>query len=659
MSTNIAKRQKLNGDDASEFNTSECVTFDTLIDPQYPLDLIVENLLRLLNYNTVEGFGELLSLAVRSAGCNASFVMESDFTSDESVAVAELLEASCLNSDQGCPAAYPIQKPAFSKRVVQLLNTIASSLQDTGNFEAFHRCCSLAAALSLLRVQSLRLVATIFLGAFLSVCDPLESPLLDSQETAESREGLRTRDKAFNILVRALEARCADANVSIRKRAVMDLAGASPNDVARALFDSMGSVRMAAIKTLGALDLTGDSEGLPQFDIKEINQHIMQVASRDSELPVRKAALRYLLTNNTPVDEHELVPLLYDDDEISRKLAAELIVNETARKTDSAREALISLVNLVEPTNEVFPALAAGLEKARGQFQVQWPTEIVSTLVTDYEKESRRTKLAVNRRNEFKVLAAELRSEKTQASLLKLLEACVASASIGSASILEFIQPLIQKLQHSDKLLSLVLVAFSKLSYDALSKQSETENLSLQLFEVCRELFSERSNSRRVVEAVSTVFTSMPQGRRIHMLEDLHQDLRIKLAGLLGPRGVFAAKLSDPIHATILQLIIIGRHVDISDISKLPIWVGLADGDSHFLQLVRALGMKGDAKLISTVVKKLADRKVGPAVDDILRVLVSAKMRNVDVNYTVPVDVNEVGPTSAIAWKAAVAAGVI
>lgn len=658
MSDSTAKRQKLNEDNASEFNTSECVTFDTLVDSQYPLDLITENMLRLLNYDPIEGLGELLSLAVHSAGCNALFLLKADLTNDERIAIGEQIEASCLRSEQGCPASYPIQKSAYAKRATELLALVATSLQGTGNFEALHNCCSFVAALSLLRLQSLRYVATVFLGAFLSVCDPLENHL-DSQVTEKSSAGLQTRDEAFNILVRALKARCADVNVSIRKRAVIELAGASPSDVARSLFDPIGSVRLAAIKTLSTLDLTGSSEGLPRFNIKEINRHIMQVACRDAELPVRKAALRYLLANNILVDEHEFVRILYDEDEISRKLASELIVNKISKRAKSARAALVSLVKLLKHTKEALSALAAGLEKARGQYQVQWPTEIVLTLITDYDKESRKTKLAVDKRKELKALSVELGNEETQSALLQLLEACIDSASLGSASILEHVQPLVHKVQHSDLLLSLALVAFSKLPFDALNKQSRTEKLSSQLLGVCCELFLERSNSREVMEAVSTVFSSIPQGKRTHTLEGLHQDLRIKLASLLGPRGVLAAKLSDPIHATILQLIIVGRHVDISDVARLPIWNGLSEGDPYFLQLVRALGLKGDAKLIATVIKKLSERKVGPAVDDILRILVCAKMREVDMEYTVPVDVNEVGPTSAVAWRAAVAAGVI
>ncbi|KNC29590.1 hypothetical protein FF38_03751, partial [Lucilia cuprina] len=118
--------------DLGEFNSEDCVSFEALLDQDYTLDLISENLLRILCYEEKSGIGEFISLILRSVGTLVTFQIDlnqTDISSD-----VQNIENLVINADK-CPADYPLLKPALQKRVTRCLNTVFNTLMLSGQPE--------------------------------------------------------------------------------------------------------------------------------------------------------------------------------------------------------------------------------------------------------------------------------------------------------------------------------------------------------------------------------------------------------------------------------------------------------------------------------------------------------------------------------------------
>lgn len=605
------------GAELTGFDTRNCVTFDALQDSEYPLELLTENLLRMLNYEQITGVSEVISLAVLASGCEARYSLP-ELPDLVASSVATSIEAECMNHHH--PASYPALQKRFSQRLVTLLHDTMAAMFATGDHSVLTVCSNCITALMASRLQSLRLTATTFAAAFVNAFDSAEC--------------------GHKELLEALESRCSDVAVPIRKLALSNLpkSPAQQQQLQLALNDENASVRLLALRNLG------NDETDPQ-----IADRIYEMAGRDIDLSVRRASLRFLVKHNivaddeTDVDHDDMMRILYDEDEQSLRLAAELLVikmvseeGEDPDENEGMRHVLTKLAKIVVDLDNAEP-ISAGLLRARTALGNGWAEQCAQLVAQTGTKRA-----------------------DTQSALLNMLKYLVRLDNSSSSAVLPLIPQMLRKSMHSDDLLTLVLFVAAELDLRELAARSSIlEGQVSNLQESVCDIFTTRE-SRSVIEAVSGVFAKLPAAAQHKLFPNVYHDLRLRLAELLGPRGNPKRLQREPLHATIVRLIQLARFVDVTDLVKLPIWPLVADGDEYMLNLARSIAMKTtDVNTIKLVVEKLTALKPAPAVDDILRIFISAKMRDIDIGIPFPIDINIHGPTSESVWRSAVASGVV
>jgi len=600
------------------FDTTDCVTFDAVSDTSYETGPIVENLLRQLNYEGLVGVAEFVSWLVKSAGCDIRFELAEQPSKARMSTMASKIDSACIDSVH--PGSFPIQSPSYVKRVTSLLGAVTKSLKEAENDEAVSYLSELVAGLMMAHLQSLRLTATVFAGIMTRVLDEQES-----------------------VLIKGLKSRCADVSIVIRKKAVLSLGPHGTDAIMRSLNDENASVRVSALKAL-----------------PEINSwdRLVEMSTQDSDQAVRRAALRVLLSVKDELNLSEeqwgtVGRMRFDEDSLSRKLACELLVYREYLETQSPQRLIVKVANFVTEEPLSAQALAHGLEKLDGE----WPQEIVSLLTTDMSKEARKNvRRSAAKTREIRELATEMTDEGVKVRLLYLLRALLQSEARGSRKLAKDMPRLLTRMQISTELLASSLMVVSCLPFDfIIAGNSDDEQSVTELANATREIFQARDEPE-LLEAASNIFAHLPESIRIPICSDMYQDYRIELASLLGPRGQKVFTESSKIGEIAAKLSILARFVDASGVIKLPLWQAL--DLPPVLQLVRTVAMASDVNTMRTVAQKLA-KCTPPAVDDVLRIFVAARMRNIDIEIPLPVDINESEPSSESVWRAAVAAGVI
>lgn len=598
----------------------KCVTFESLLDPEYPIDLLVENLLRMLNYEQQSGIAEFLTLLVDSAGCEADLTVPTDFSDRVDSVIGDLVQ-QCLSNSH--PSSYPAQQKKFNQRLTRVIGLTATAMEEAGDKEVLSLCSQSISLLLTCKLQSIRYTAAVFASSLLAA--GVEDPQLQE----------------------SLLQRTSDVAVNIRKLALQSCKSA--DELKLALQDENASVRLLTLRLLASEKEILDSDAA-------IADRIYEMAGRDIDLLVRRAALRVLVQHKIVQESEEgeelahddMVKMLSDEDDQSRKWAAELLfIKLVSENEDSDANVLLKLADCVssDPANSngLAEAVAAGIRRSRLGSVAEWSDECASILTNT---------------SKYKLK----RGDQQHRSLLLILHALEAFWDIQqSAELLPQLLQILDKTSHNDDLLAEALKNFTSLNLSAIAALSSDNEAQVRQVETAVvEVFSSR-DALPVLTAASGVLAKLPLSLRNQLKASLYHDLRVELAELLGPKGDLPSnqKSRSRMHSVVLRLIQLSQAVDISDLIKLPLFASVSRGDQYMLNLVRAIGIRSnDPTVIDQVVSKLSELKSNKPVDDILRVCIAAKMRGIEIQ-PFPLDINVHTADSESVWRSAVAAEVV
>lgn len=598
----------------------KCVTFESLLDPEYPVDLLVENLLRMLNYEQQSGIAEFLSLLVDSAGCEADLTIPTDFN-DRVDSVIEDLIQQCIRNPH--PNSFPAQQKKFNQRLTRVITLTATAMEEAGDKEVLSQCSQSISLLLTCKLQSLRYTAAVFASSLLA------AGIEDSQ------------------LQESLLLRTSDVAVGIRKLALQSCN--STEELKSALQDENAPVRLLTLRLLSSKKDVLDSDA-------SIADRIYEMAGRDVDLLVRRAALRVLVQHKIVQESEEgedltndeMVKMLSDEDDQSRKWAAELLVIKlVSENEDNDANVLLKLSDCVssDPSNAASLAevVSAGIRRSRLGSVAEWSRECASILTNP---------------SKYKLK----RGDQQHRSLLLILHALESFWDVQqSAELLPQLLQILDKTKHNDDLLAEALKNLTALNLSAIAAlSSDNEAQVRQVGTAVVEVFSSRE-ALPVLRAAAGALAKLPLSLRNQLKVTLYHDLRVELAELLGPRGDLPSnqKRRSKLHSVVIRLIQLSQAVDISDLIKLPLFASVSLGDQYMLNLVRAIGIRStDPAVIDQVVSKLSTIESNKPVDDILRVCIAAKMRGIEIQ-PFPLDINVHTADSESVWRSAVAAEVI
>ncbi|GMM51820.1 hypothetical protein DASB73_027830 [Starmerella bacillaris] len=636
----VPKKQKNSGSvTLHQFKSTECISFDSLLDPDYPIQLINENLLRVLCYEGVKGIAEIISLLIESAGCACEYQIDSK-SSDIAKSCRDI-EASCLISKQGCPSEFPCFKSSFNKSLSNCLTTVAAALYETQNDNVVSVVAKYLVEFSKSRLRSLRYTAVYFSKCFLMAQNiPKDGEI--QKYTSELTDGLKCR--------------LDDTFFQIRKLVIPVLIREDLSDVLVLLNDDNPQVRLFLLRELGTD---------PKVELGESHvASLCQTAIYDIDLNVRRTALRLLASKAKDYD-FDINCLLSDNDVVTRNTAAEIVVFRCKEDAENSQDMFFELVEVIKnqssgtnSRNIVTSAIARSLEKLRQSH----PDQLIKLLLTDYSNS--RNKKKRGKANSSKILNSK-DNLNILLSILGDLCAIACTKSISSkpwAEVRDKSARLIEKFQYDDELL---LKTLRVVSYFSESCTSESVILS-----TTRELFMERSTVS-VLVAVRDIFSNIPVSIRRGYLEDIYQDLRVNIAILLGPAGLSSTTTKeqlDEVNVTIIRLLCIASFIDISDLLKLPIWSILKLDicseviavRNYTLQVLRAISLMGDAetmKKVTGVLESLDYSGDTEVTDVILQTYTAAKMKNIDIGE-LQLKTSATPPNDEV-WVTAVAARVI
>lgn len=499
---NDAKRVRL------ATNASECQSYEMLVDPEYPLELVAENLERVLAYEGQVGIQELLSLIARSIGCV-----------DVEITTLEELENSCVSV---APVSYPMQRRDYASRISDTLREVMDSSESK---EVTYSVINTLEYLSHSSLRSLRHCAV----ALLAVCDEGNSNLAD-----------RANDVASTIRELSVGA-CKNYKV-----------------IERNLNDPVAGGRLAAVRALES------AEALVENWIR-----LVDMAKFDTDMRVRREACR-LVSRHAPVDTALGVLGLVDERDAGLRRAAAIacwrLMNLQPESKHPGMNPHINKVlwiasNVKPRSVEAATAIA---DATRGNINM---SDVSDTILSDIAARNRRlaSLQAQNLGPLLVLLHGFAISERIHTDKSRTHRERPAKLALD---LLSLIPRLCERLSHNEILLSRAIAITSAVDMDSVVRFGLEKQLEILLFALDA-AFTEHPVPE-VLEACSKVFKDIPEDLRRAPLLAMLSEVRMQLATALGPPGSHVE--GNTLKPHVMQILVLARFVPIAEVANLPVW---------------------------------------------------------------------------------------